>query len=522
MLFDHLNLSYLGMYGKGYDQIQIIASKQVNRTWTDHNILAKCFEANADRSLFQNKKDLLEFISALDSNTQSRLKGFLNKNPENCGVLELQDGLKSLGLPEEFLRNNESTHLVISEKFYPPVLKNSELFGYQQEVFQKALDYLEPPHGRCIIQMPTGAGKTRTALEIVFNFLNRGRSVLWLANTEELIDQCLSSFNELWPNRCHQASWVINHTMNSSKSEGVKEVVFHLATIQSIARHNDGKVSDLESHGSPISLVVIDEAHISIAPRYKNALEAFCLSNSRRLLGLSATPGRGAEREDENTQLASFFHENLVKLLPPPPYESTLGFLQDEGVLARPKFLPLEINWAEDLLSRFNEESGEVQSEQAFNEWLGKNLSRNSLILESLLKFCREGKQILYFGTSVEQGEVMATMLRMFGIQSTSVSSQTKGRKGIISDFKEQRLQVLCNYAVLSTGFDAPRTDVIFIARPTKSVILYHQMIGRGLRGPKAGGTETCEIVTVLDNIEGLVTSNQIIDYFDGYFTISV
>lgn len=521
MLFNHLNLAYLGKYGQGFEHIQAIAKEKGNFAWTDQHILAKCFEATADRSLFQDKKQLIDFVYALDSVTQAKLNNVLAYPPEDCTVLELQIGLEAIGLPTEFLTSVSSAPVEIAERFYSPIPENPKLYDYQERVFEQALGFLEPPHGRCMIQMPTGAGKTRTALEVVFAFLNRGKSVLWLANTEELIDQCLMSFDELWPNRCHQASWVINHTGNPSPSKGDKQVAFHLATIQSISRHDDGKVNSFESYGHEISLVVTDEAHISIAPRYKNALDAFCLHQSRRLLGLSATPGRGAEKDDENAKLATFFHENLVKLTPPEPYADALTFLQEEGVLARPKFVPLEIEWAEDLLSRFIEEVGENQSEQALNDWLGKNLSRNSLILESLTKFCEEGKQIIYFGTSVEQSKVMATLLRLNGVSSTSISAQTKGRKGLIADFKSKRLQVLCNYGVLSTGFDAPQTDVVFIARPTKSIILYHQMIGRGLRGPKFGGSETCEIVTVLDNLEGLVTTNQILNYFDGYFEIS-
>lgn len=522
MLFDHLNLAYLGKFGKGFYQIQSLGKERGEHTWTDQHVLAKCFEANADRSIFQHHPDLIEFIQALDSGTQAKLRGHLNSSPEHSSILELQLALERLGLPSEFLESATSASPVITERFYAPIPQAPDLYGYQQEVFEEALANLEPPYGRCIIQMPTGAGKTRTALQVVFSFLNKGKSVLWLANTQELIEQCLHSFDELWPNQCRQASWLINHLNNPSPPNGEQQVAFHLATIQSIARHDDGKVSAFERYGHEISLVVIDEAHISIAPRYKNALEAFCMHQSRRMLGLSATPGRGAERDLENEQLAAFFHENLVKLTPPPPHDSALTFLQHEGVLSRPKFVPLEFEWAEDLWSQFVEEHGENASEQELEKWVGENQSRNNLILETLTKLCREGKQIIYFGTSVQQSEIIATMLRLLDIPSASISSGTKGRRSLIAQFKKQQLQVLCNYGVLSTGFDAPQTDVVFIARPTKSVILYHQMIGRGLRGPKFGGSETCDIVTILDNIEGLVTSNEILNYFDGYFEVRV
>jgi superfamily II DNA or RNA helicase len=69
------------------------------------------------------------------------------------------------------------------------------------------------------------------------------------------------------------------------------------------------------------------------------------------------------------------------------------------------------------------------------------------------------------------------------------------------SSIKAGDLRVLCNHSVLTTGFDAPRTDLLLIARQVKSPVSYMQMVGRGLRGPRNGGTETCTILTVLDNL---------------------
>lgn len=522
MLFDHLNLAYLGAFSRGFYQVKALVDKRGEQGITDHHLLAKCFEANVDRSVFQNRTDLATFVRALDETTQEKLTHELRVPVAKATLLDLQQGLKALGLPDEFLHAANSAPPHIHSKYYSPVPSAPELYGYQKAVFQEALDFLGPPHGRCIIQMPTGAGKTRTALQVVFDFLNQGQSVLWLANTEELIEQCVQSFDELWPGQCRQASWVINHVGQAYEPTGEKPVAFHLATIQSIARNAGKKVDAFESHGHQISLVVIDEAHISLAPKYKEALEAFCFHKGRRLLGLSATPGRGANRAKENAALARFFHQNLVKLTPPPPHDTALSFLQSEGVLAKPTYFPLEIEWAEELIEQFYEEYGHAASEQELTSWIGNNESRNSLILEKLLKLCRQGKQIIYFGTSVQQSELMAAMLRLEDIPSASISAQTKGRRSLIAQFKSGQIQVLCNYGVLSTGFDAPQTDVVFIARPTSSIILYHQMIGRGLRGPKFGGSEHCEVVTVLDNLEGLVSSEQILDYFDGHFEVSV
>ena len=67
-------------------------------------------------------------------------------------------------------------------------------------------------------------------------------------------------------------------------------------------------------------------------------------------------------------------------------------------------------------------------------------------------------------------------------------------------------------------GFDAPKTDLVFIARPTTSLVLYSQMLGRGMRGPAIGGTENCKVVTVRDNIEGYQDMNEVYSYFEDYF----
>ena len=91
-------------------------------------------------------------------------------------------------------------------------------------------------------------------------------------------------------------------------------------------------------------------------------------------------------------------------------------------------------------------------------------------------------------------------------------------RKKVINDFVNGEIQIICNYEILSTGFDAPKTDVVFISRPTFSIVLYAQMIGRGLRGPAIGGSKTCKIIDVKDNIQGYSNEDSVYDYFQEYF----
>jgi superfamily II DNA or RNA helicase len=96
----------------------------------------------------------------------------------------------------------------------------------------------------------------------------------------------------------------------------------------------------------------------------------------------------------------------------------------------------------------------------------------------------------------------MAFLLRQEGIASAFVSGKTRDvtRRRIVDEFKNGAVRVLCNCEVLTTGFDAPKVTHVVMARPTVSQVLYEQMVGRGLRGPRFGGTDTCVIIDCEDN----------------------
>ena len=89
------------------------------------------------------------------------------------------------------------------------------------------------------------------------------------------------------------------------------------------------------------------------------------------------------------------------------------------------------------------------------------------------------------------------------GIRARVVSSETDlfARREAVAAFKRGEVRVMCNAAVFTTGFDAPGVEMILISRPVFSPVQFMQMVGRGLRGPKNGGTPQCRVVTVRDNI---------------------
>src|SRR5207247_6844374 len=133
---------------------------------------------------------------------------------------------------------------------------------------------------------------------------------------------------------------------------------------------------------------------------------------------------------------------------------------------------------------------------------LGEDANRNRRLLEALLSIPSDWPT-LFFGCSVEQADALALCLTREGRRAAVVTGDTRmaTRRHRIEQFRSGDLSVLSNYGVLTTGFDAPRVRAVVVARPTTSPVLYEQMIGRGMRGPRFGGTDECLVVDVADNI---------------------
>jgi superfamily II DNA or RNA helicase len=110
---------------------------------------------------------------------------------------------------------------------------------------------------------------------------------------------------------------------------------------------------------------------------------------------------------------------------------------------------------------------------------------------------------VLLFANSIEHAQHLTARLCLTGVPAASIYADTDLSvcQYFIGQFLNGRIKVLANYQVLATGFDAPKTETIVISRPVFSPVGYMQMVGRGLRGPRNGGTETCKIITVVDNL---------------------
>lgn len=147
---------------------------------------------------------------------------------------------------------------------------------------------------------------------------------------------------------------------------------------------------------------------------------------------------------------------------------------------------------------------------------IGNDLHRNNKIINKIISLVttENRKSILLFACSIEHSKLLSFILdAIYGIKSASIDHTTSPdeRDQSIHDFRIGKISVLCNYGILTTGFDSPKVECVFVARPTFSHLLYNQMTGRGLRGPRSNGTANCIIVDISDNIQ-LVSDDGIIE----------
>lgn len=381
------------------------------------------------------------------------------------------------------------------------------LFPHQRQAYREILSILNSDRPRAVLHMPTGSGKTRTALHAVATELRRREPtvIVWLAYSEELCEQAANEFATAWQSlgdrdvELHRY-WGSGDDLNiEAINDGL--IVAGLAKLYSRAKSDTAFISTLADR---VTLVVFDEAHQALAETYQFLLDYLAPRHSPvGVLGLTATPGRTWNDPDIDAQLSDLFVRQKVNISVS-GFDSPLDYLINRGYLANPEFRKVEYDRGDPFSSRelqYLERSLDV-SESILTS-LAEDARRNVRIIDEIESLASRHQRIIVFATTVAHARLLATVLQARGTTSDVVTGHTDSsqRQSIIARFKEDSgsPHVLCNFGVLTTGFDAPNTSATLITRPTKSLVLHSQMVGRALRGPAAGGNETAEIVTVVD-----------------------
>lgn len=380
------------------------------------------------------------------------------------------------------------------------------LFDHQRDAADRVMDTLARTPHKVVLHMPTGAGKTRTAMHIVSAHLRQHEPtvVCWLAQNAELLDQAADEFENAW-------RYLGNREISLVRFWGRRNANLH-NTRDSFIVAGLGKMSALDNRdpatllrlADRVSLTIIDEAHQAIAPTYAAILTALYSKRPHNaLLGLTATPGRSWSDIDEDRKLSDYFEGRKVTL-EVEDYEDPVNFLIDQKYLARPVFCTLNSDAGIRLSDAdVDELSSAIDVPERILDRLGIDTQRNLKVLSAVEDLLRRHRRVIVFATSVENARMLTAILSLRGHEAHVVTGESHAseRERTIRRFRSNvvRSMVLVNYGVLTTGFDAPATSAAVIARPTKSLVLYSQMVGRATRGTRAGGNDEAEIVTVVD-----------------------
>lgn len=335
-----------------------------------------------------------------------------------------------------------------------------ELKNHQKEALDALIQMRAQHETIALLYHATGTGKTVTA---VMDAKACGGRVLFLAHTQELVDQAAATFTRLWPEKS------VGQYMESLKESDTHIVC---GSIQSVALHLYAFKDD------DFDYLIIDEAHHASADTYQKVLAYF---KPAFTLGLTATP----ERADDKSILEIF--KNTAHKL-------DIQTAVEIGELVPVRCIRIHTNI--DLTKvRFNSVQYNIRDLES-KIYVPE---RNWLIVDTWLQYVR-CKRTVVFCASVRHAEQIAEMFREHSIAAAAVSGGMKQseRKEFQDKFVSREIQVLCACDLLNEGWDCPETEVLFMARPTMSKVLYTQQLGRGMR--LSEGKESLMVFDFVDN----------------------
>jgi superfamily II DNA or RNA helicase len=473
-------------------------------------------------------KDHLKFLLFGDSNNSTDLttKNLmqLDKEPWKNNHAITDNWISLFGLTEEYLPP-------IREKVPSTDVLGVDtiLYPYQKRVKDRLVRLLLSASKRVLLHMPTGAGKTRTTIEgLVDYWRSQGDAtgfMIWLTDSEELCTQAEETFAKMWKVRGDRPIKLIRlwgrHKIKNLDDTGglIIASLQKLHSLRTTPSDNDFKlISNIRSRSR---LIVVDEAHKSIAPTYKATIEFLCDLEKTKLIGLTATPGR--TNPDQIDELVEFYDNNKITLTDDNQndIEDPIAFLQEHDYLSNITRRQVATDVTIDLTPAERASIGDffgIPSRVLLA--LSKDEQRNAIIVKEIAGLCEEDHQVIVFACSVEHAHLISELLMIRGISCRCVDGGTPSHDRVeyIKEYKNGDVKVIVNYGVLTTGFDAPNTNAVVITRPTGSLVLYSQMIGRGIRGPKMGGTPDCVLVDLEDNLTGYPSERQAFKFFDNYW----
>ncbi|WP_205742510.1 DEAD/DEAH box helicase [Halomonas borealis] len=360
-------------------------------------------------------------------------------------------------------------------------MSSPQLRPYQRQAVTRVVEHFRASDEAAVVVLPTGSGKSLVIAELAR--LARGR-VLVLAHVRELVEQ----------NHAKYRAYGLEADIFSAglgRKEAGRQVVF--GSVQSVVRNLAAFDDDA------FTLLVIDECHrvsLDADSSYRRVIAHLRERNPRlKVLGLTATPYRlgqgflyhrhyhGMVRGDDDC----FFRDCV--------FEQPLRLMVKQGYLAEPRAVDAAVERYD--FSALEPGRGGLFQEAELNRVAAGNRATPGIIEEVVTRGA-ERAGVMLFAASVAHAEEVLGYLPIAEAALITGATPAAEREAIIDAFKSRELKYLVNVAVLTTGFDAPHVDLIAILRPTESVGLYQQIVGRGLR--LAPGKRDCLILDYAGN----------------------
>ncbi|MEZ8454106.1 DEAD/DEAH box helicase [Vibrio cyclitrophicus] len=352
---------------------------------------------------------------------------------------------------------------------------------YQADSVKSVIHYFRKHQTPAVLVLPTGAGKSLVIAELAR--LAKGR-VLVLAHVKELVEQ----------NHEKYEGYGLKGSIFSAglgRKETDQQVVF--ASVQSVVRN-------LDSFSNQFSLLVIDECHR--VPDEKTSSYQKVITHLRennpgiKVLGLTATPyrlgmgwlyqyhTRGQVRSEE----PRFFRDCI--------FELPIRYLLDEGFLTPARMIDAPVLSYD--FSQLKPASTGRYKEAELDMVIEQSKRATPQIVDQIIELAKDKLGIMVFAATVRHAQEILSLLPEGESSIVIGDTPTLERDQIINDFKKRKIKFLVNVSVLTTGFDAPHVDLIAILRPTESISLYQQIVGRGLR--LSPGKKECLVLDYAGN----------------------
>lgn len=356
---------------------------------------------------------------------------------------------------------------VQSEKNKSPKNDLAERYNLFQKEASLAIvrDFEENPTGRYLLVIPTGGGKTFTAVRSICALYDTGvlslqeDKVVWAAHRRELLDQATNTIQQFVASN------------------------FTIATAECIV---PCMLSELQSQlqSALVKVVVIDEAHHSAAPSYQFAFQREGIG----VLGLTATPSR---------------HDGKPLVFERESYSIGFPDLVKRGIILRPHIVQIEEG------GRY--EIDDLKDEQGLEQLNNRN--RNEKIIEALLRNPEEYKKVIvYVGTKAHARDLYELMVKTPLIEhyedisfiTGDGNSRGQDRQDFIETEKGYHRSIIVNVDVLTEGYDDPKVNTAVMAKPSKSKLYYMQAVGRAIRLDMSDELKRAYVLEVEDDLPNI------------------